>query len=349
MQYPTYIKTIKTKRKTLRLKYVLIALLLIFVLVKGYGIKTDIFGGGRNESVLVDIKNGATAKEIAQMLKESGVIKYPGLFTMYARIGGKSKDFQLGAHTLFKSMSYDEIINIISQITKPVNSVTVTISEGSEIKQTARKLSEAFAQKQIKFSEEVFLNECENGSFEYPFVQQITRKTNRLEGYLFPATYTFYEETTERDVIEAMLSKFQQEYGVDFKERADALNLTTDEVITLASIIEREGASIEEFKTVSSVFHNRLRNNMRLESCATIQYILGVRKEILSTEDTRIKSPYNTYLNFGLPVGPIASPGSAAIEAALYPADTDYFYFRLNSEGQHVFSRTYREHRNAGQ
>lgn len=120
------------------------------------------------------------------------------------------------------------------------------------------------------------------------------------------------------------------------------------DVVTLASIIEREGASTEEFKTVSSVFHNRLKNKMRLESCATVQYVLGERKEILSTADTRIKSPYNTYLNFGLPVGPIASPGAAAMEAALYPADTDYLYFRLNN-GQHVFSKTYREHMQAAQ
>jgi len=140
-----------------------------------------------------------------------------------------------------------------------------------------------------------------------------------------------------------MLQKLQSVYTQGFADRAKELGLTMDDVLTLASIVEREGASSEEFKTVSSVFHNRLAKKMKLESCATVQYILGERKEILSIADTRIKSPYNTYMNFGLPTGPIASAGEAAIEAALYPTQTDYLYFRLK-DGKHVFSKTFREH-----
>ena len=117
-------------------------------------------------------------------------------------------------------------------------------------------------------------------------------------------------------------------------------------MVTLASIVEREGASVEEFKTVSGVFHNRLKRKMKLQSCATVQYILKERKPVLSNADTQIKSPYNTYLNAGLPVGPIAAPGAAAIWAALYPEDTDYLYFVLK-DGKHIFSRTYEEHKRA--
>ena len=112
----------------------------------------------------------------------------------------------------------------------------------------------------------------------------------------------------------------------------------------MASMVEREAASTEEMSTVAGVFYNRLKKDMKLESCASVQYILKERKTVLSTADTKIKSPYNTYLNSGLPVGPISSPGKASLEAALYPEDTEYMYFVLGKEGKHIFSKTYEEH-----
>jgi len=120
--------------------------------------------------------------------------------------------------------------------------------------------------------------------------------------------------------------------------------MTIDEVVTLASIIEREAKTDEDRKLISSAFHNRLKNNMFLQSCATIQYILKERKEVLLYKDLEVQSPYNTYKNPGLPPGPIASPGLKSIEAALYPADTDYLYFFAKKDGTHVFSRTFKEH-----
>jgi len=141
-----------------------------------------------------------------------------------------------------------------------------------------------------------------------------------------------------------MLSRFDTIFNDEYKKRAEELKMSIDEVITLASIIEREAKLEKDRKIISSVFHNRLKNKMLLQSCATIQYILKERKEVLLYKDLEVKSPYNTYKNPGLPPGPIASPGLKSIEAALYPDDTDYLYFFALNDGSHVFSKTFKEH-----
>ncbi|MCK9479921.1 MAG: endolytic transglycosylase MltG [Firmicutes bacterium] len=346
MQYPTYLKTVRVKKKRIKIRLLLLAALAVFIAFKIHSVKTDIYGGGSIEPIPFEIRSGATFAEVAQNLGKQDIITYPRLFRLYSRFSANTSNVQFGVHTLTKAMSYNQILAEISEIAVPSDVVTVTIPEGSEISQTAHKLADAFLQKGLSFDIDAFLQQCDNGDFDFDFISQIKRKQNRLEGYLFPATYTITDEMSEHDIIFAMLSAFERQYTEEFAQRAKEINLSTDEVITLASIIEREGAGQDDFKTVSSVFHNRLKNQMKLDSCATVQYILGERKQVISTADTRISSPYNTYINFGLPIGPIASPGAAAIEAALYPADTDYLYFRLN-EGRHVFSRTYREHQQA--
>ena len=142
-----------------------------------------------------------------------------------------------------------------------------------------------------------------------------------------------------------MLAQFDKVYE-KYKGRAKEMNMTMDEAVTLASIIEREALGDEDRKLVSSVFHNRMdsSNYPYLQSCATVQYVLKERKPVLSVEDTKIDSPYNTYINKGLPIGPIASPGEKSIEAALYPEETDYLFFVLGSDNKHHFSKTYEEH-----
>lgn len=145
-----------------------------------------------------------------------------------------------------------------------------------------------------------------------------------------------------------MLNEFQKIYEKDIADKLDEIDLSLNEVITLASIVEREGKVDSERPIMSAVFHNRIDQNMYLQSCATVQYILGERKEVLTNADTRIPSPYNTYINEGLPPGPIASPGEASLVAAVNPADVDYLFFVLTgSDGTHTFTKTYQEHLNA--
>ena len=174
-------------------------------------------------------------------------------------------------------------------------------------------------------------------------MKKIPRTENRLEGYLYPDTYLFSTEESEHDIINKMLTAFNERVVPAYEAVRTPYSL--DQIIILASVVEREAANDEERPTVASVFHNRIDRGMKLESCATVQYILKERKTILSNADTAIDSKYNTYKYKGLPVGPIASPGLKSVEAALSPADTKYLYFVATADGsQNLFSETFDEH-----
>ncbi len=241
------------------------------------------------------------------------------------------------------SMNYDTIMSELKTITKSRETKKFTIPEGYELKQIVDKLS---AENLI--DREKFMHLVEYGKFHHEFIKDLPIRKNRLEGYLFPDTYEIYTDTSEEDIIKKMLDRFEQKFESKYYKKSKQLNMTIDQVITLASIIEREAMLDEERYLISSVFHNRLKSNEYpfLQSCATVQYILGERKPILSIQDTKIDSPYNTYKFSGLPPGPIASPGEKAIEAALYPEETEYMFFSANNDGSHTFSKTYEQHLN---
>ena len=152
---------------------------------------------------------------------------------------------------------------------------------------------------------------------------------------------------SEHEIIDMMLREFDTQFKAEYYDRAEQMNLTVDQVITMASIIQGETDSETERAKVAGVFYNRINSDMNLQSCATVQYILGERKAVLSVADTQINSPYNTYINSGFPIGPICNPETACIEAALYPEETDAFYFVQGSDGKHIFSNTYEEHEKA--
>jgi UPF0755 protein len=177
------------------------------------------------------------------------------------------------------------------------------------------------------------------------FLKLVKYGEKSWEGYLFPDTYEVPKKFGAENMFKLMLSNFEQ-VAVDNKliNKAEQTGFTMDEIITLASIIEKEAQFAEEKRQISSVFHNRLKIGMKLQSCATIQYILGKPKEILEESDLEIESPYNTYLYKGLPPGPICNPGIDSIIAALEPANEDYLYFVLGDNGRHIFSKTYEEH-----
>ena len=212
------------------------------------------------------------------------------------------------------------------------------IPEGYELRNIADALEEKGLIDRSRFEDEL-----EKGKFDYDFINEISRKKNRLEGYLFPATYEIEPGTGEHEIIDMMLKKFNDTVVPLYKQSGSTYSL--DEIVTMASLVEREAANDSERGKVASVFYNRLEKGMTLSSCATVQYILKERKTILSTSDTKIKSDYNTYINKGLPVGPIASPGEKSVRAALYPEKTDYLYFAAKADGSaNVFSKTGEEH-----
>ena len=172
-----------------------------------------------------------------------------------------------------------------------------------------------------------------------------------LEGYLFPDTYEVYVDATPEEILNKMLTRYYEIYTGEWVTRAQELDMTRDQVMTLASIIEREARTPEDFTKVSAVFHNRLERGMKLESCATLSYITGVKRYTFTADEQAIVSSYNTYLNEGLPIGPISSPGATAIQAALYPneefLEEGYLYFcngNPNESAALIFSTTYEEH-----
>ncbi len=318
-------------------KIVKVFSLIVILLVLVFILKNVFF----NRNATIDIKQGSTIKEIAYSLKENGIISSTLIFRLKARTSDKSTKIQAGLHDLNSAMSFDEIM---CELTNPARSgehIEITIPEGFEFRQIVQRLEENGVIDKDKFCEE-----AEHGEFDFDFIKDIPERENRLEGYLFPDTYYIYPNMTEHDIIEKMLSRFNKEFNDEYKKRANEIGMSVDNVVTLASIVEREAKGDEDRKFVASVFHNRLngKNGTRLlESCATVQYILKERKEVLSYEDTKIDSPYNTYRYTGLPKGPIASPGKASLEATLYPENTDYLFFKVK-DGKHLFSSNYEEH-----
>ncbi|MDK2798448.1 MAG: hypothetical protein PWP27_28 [Clostridiales bacterium] len=296
---------------------------------------------GENNIIEVKIPKGASTREIAVILKEKGLIKYPILFRVVSKINRNDGKYQQGIHHLNTAMDYEAIMAELQKNVEKKETKRFTIPEGFEFRQIVEKLAN-----EKLIDKEKFINIAENGDFDYPFLKNLPKRENRLEGYLFPDTYEVYADATEEDIIKKMLDRFEQVFNQEYYEKAKALNMTVDEVVTLASIIEREAQVDKERPLVSAVFHNRLKskNYPYLQSCATVQYILKDRKKILTDEDTKTPSPYNTYLHPGLPIGPIASPGKASIHAALYPADVDYLFFVAKDDGTHIYSKTYAEH-----
>ena len=323
------------------IKKVVIAVLGVVVIIAlffGFSLAKDMFGLKKERELIVSIPEGAGIREISEILEENGIVEYPEIFRMRASLGNYI--IQQGRHVLDRSMSYGKLLKKLTSIPDAGydDIYKVLIPEGYEIRDIAKALSEKGL-----IDEKIFFEEIENGEFDYPFISEIKRDENRLEGYLFPATYEIQKGESEHTIINKMLEAFNL-VVVPLYEKADT-SLSLDEIVTMASIVEREAANDSERPLVSSVFYNRLEKNMTLSSCATVQYILKERKKILSVADTKIKSHYNTYREKGLPPGPIASPGKASIEAALKPADTDYLYFAAKSDGSsNVFSRTDEEH-----
>ncbi len=298
------------------------------------------WGFGGKEQIVVKIPEGCTVARMADILKEEDIIGHPLVFRLYEKMDGKEHTFQQGGHILTKNMSYGAIIEKLTHMPEygPNEIVSVLIPEGYE----ARQIAETLAEKGL-VDKEKFLKELEEGQFDFEFIKDIDRRENRLEGYLFPATYEIAVGESEHDIICRMLQAFQDNILPVYNQAQT--DYTLDQVVTFASLVEREAANDGERPIVASVFYNRMEKDMTLSSCASVQYILKERKPILSNSDIKIKSDYNTYINKGLPVGPIASPGVSSVKAVLEPADTDYLYFAARMDGsENVFSRTGEEH-----
>ncbi len=309
-----------------------------------------------NTPVMVSISRGSSINTVASALYEAGVVRNKGIFKYYVELTDRGADLKAGNYQLSRGMTMDEIISELTSGEASSNVTTFLVTEGQNVEAMAQSL---VRQGVLKNTDE-FLALCKNPETfreDYDFIDTLMNEDTSqrkyiLEGYLFPAKYEIYLDSTAEDIIRRMLDKTDSVLTDIYRSRAEELDMSVDEVLTLASLIEKESKTAD-FKKVSAVFHNRLKRDMNLESCVTVQYILNTHRLNLTNEDISVDSPYNTYKNKGLPEGPIANPGQAAIEAALYP-DEDfrsegYLFFCVKepTSGELYFSKTAAEHQRA--
>ena len=250
------------------------------------------YDSSKSDTINVTVEMGSTTEDIVTLLQEEGIIESSSDFKFFSKVKGYDGKYQAGTYALAPSMTLSEIAEII--ISGKTNNITFTIPEGYTIYQMADKLSEEGI-----VDREKFVSLLTDGNFSYDFLSDAQSGKNHLEGYLFPETYTVEFGADEETIIKTMLNQFDTVFTEEFKARAEELGYSLNEIMVIASIIERETQVDEERGKVSSVIYNRLKEGMPLQMCSTVQYILGEQKEILSNADTQIESPYNTYINQG--------------------------------------------------
>lgn len=326
----------------------------------------DVLAFGRVErEVEITIEDSDTIKDIAQKLENSGLIRYAGLFEVYAQLSDAREDISSGTFKLNTIYDYHALVNCMTTYSSSREVVTVMIPEGYTCERMFQLLEDKGVCKAEKLAEYAAGGELD----EYWFLEGVERgSANCLEGFLFPDTYDFYVDDTPERVLEKLLDNFDRRFSDEMVAQMDVLNdrlaammresgygdeyisdnlFTVQEVVTVASLIEKETANRTESFTISSVIYNRLTNQAQwpyLNIDAALLYALG-HKEALTYEDLQADTPYNTYTHRGLVPGPICNPGLNSLSAALDPDDTEYHYYALNpATGSHKFSKTTAEH-----
>lgn len=288
------------------------------------------------KKVIFEIKRGQREKEIANNLKREGLITSEILFRIYIFGKGFHKKLQAGSYLLSPSMSIPEIARKF--VVGDVIRVKITIPEGFNLRQIEEKLKE----NNLKVNN-LFLLKAKDFKEEFEFLKEVPDDAT-LEGFLFPDTYFFFLDQSEREIVKKMLENFDKKFNSQIKEEAKRQGKSVFEILILASLIEKEVRNFEEKKLVSGILWKRLQHGMPLQVDATITYITGKRTTKISIEETKIDNPYNTYRYVGLPPGPICNPGLESILAALYPKESEYWYYLSTPEGETIFSKTLLEH-----
>ncbi len=284
----------------------------------------------------IEIDTGATFIEVTRLLKQDELIASPISFRLLGKLTQNESRIKPGEYRLHRAMRPMEILDTLVQ--GDVLKYTVVIPEGTASREIGKILESAGL-----IDADLFYETAHNKVL----IQSLGFEGDSLEGYLFPDTYHFTKQTSAEQVVGMMTRQFQAVYDKSFSEQAEKLGLSQQEVLTLASIIEKETGTPSERTIISGVFHNRLKRKMRLQSDPTVIFSLVDFDGDIRKKDLLNNSPYNTYRVAGLPPGPISNPGREAIYAALFPADVDYIFFVSKNNGEHHFSTTLREHNEA--
>jgi UPF0755 protein len=299
-----------------------------------------------SDVVSIEVRSGLGVGGIAKRLEEAGVIRSGRLFLILTSLMGVEGKMVAGSYEFDRGMPTLQVIGRLrAGITMPL---TVTVPEGLRSEEVALLM-----EREGIVSAEDFRRALASGEYDFDFLAELPAGTG-LEGYLFPATYGFSRAVAAEEVARRMLTAFDEQVTPELRQAMQANGLTLHEGVTLASIVEREAVQPDERPLIAGVFLNRLRLGMPLGADPTVQYALagdpqsverfGFWKQGLTLEDLEVESPYNTYVNGGLPPGPIANPGLDSLEAVAHPAETGYLYFVAREDGSHVFAETLEEH-----
>lgn len=330
----------------MKIKFLLTLLIFVAVLIF-LGIS---FVGEKNKSselrvVNFSVQTGENIWNTASNLKKSELISSKIYFVWVAYKEGYRGKIKAGDYVLNSNLSIREILKILSKadVEPEKESKKITFPEGFSVKQMSERLSENGFDGE-SFDDLIKKPDYFEEKYSFQFLESIPSGKN-LEGFLFPDTYFFYVDASSEEIIKKMLENFDEKLNEGLRQEIASQNKDIYEIVTMASIIEKEVRSSKDKKMVSGIFYNRLKRGQAFQSCATLAFILGENKKQYSYEDTQIISPYNTYLNVGLPPGPIANPGLESIDAAIHPTENEYNYFLSNPEtGETVFSVTLDEH-----
>ena len=281
----------------------------------------------------VIVPAGASLRVAVDSLAKAGVVRAPRLFRTYAWLRGGDRRIRAGTYQFRRGDSWSTVLEMLRAGRGIV--VTVTVPEGFALSQIEPLLAEKLG---------VPLDSVGAAASDTALLARLDLPTPTLEGYLFPDTYTFPDGTTARQAVTEMERRFEHEWKPAWTARLDTIGMSRNDVMTLASIVEKEAKLPEERPVIAAVYMNRLKAGMLLQADPTVQYSLPAHEARVLYKDLKVKSPYNTYRHPGLPPGPIASPGVASIQAALYPANVPYKYFVAAPDGHHEFRVDFKGH-----
>lgn len=345
-------KEAKVVRKIVTIISLSIFSILVIVGLIGYGyVKSALkpLDPKATDTITVEIPIGSGLDVIATELEDAGIIKDGTVFKYYTKFKNESQ-FKAGSYDLTKSMTFDEIIESLKTgIVYREPEFKLTIPEGLTLEQIGEVI-----EKKTDYSAEEFMTLVTSDEFvkqmmaKYPnlITEEVFGPNVRyaLEGYLYPATYPFYEKNPSlAEIVEPMISEMDK-LVLGYKEAITARNITVHQFLTFASLLEEEATVKTDRETIASVFYNRIEAGMPLQTDPTVLYALGSHKDKVLYKDLEVNNPYNTYQNKGLPPGPIAGAGKSSLEATLSPTDTNYYYFLADTDGNNHFSKTYEEH-----
>ncbi len=340
-------KPVKRKKKRSPILFVIVIILLIMacLLFIGRFMSEDMRGNTSDPAVNVDIPSGSTVSEIADILEDNGIVDSALRFRILCKIKDKGSEFKSGTYMFSDSETFDSLVEKLNTGAMDGNAIAITFKEGLWLTEMAQTAAESGI---CTYDE--FMAAANSRNYDYDFIKDIPDRDNVLEGYLYPETYYFDRSSTAETIVDKMLSQFEKVIKENnIEEKAKKLGITLDDAVIIASLIEAEVKYEPERGLVSSVIHNRLDQNIKLQIDASVIYSLGKRVNRVFYSDLETADPHNTYYVDGLPSGPIGAPRAASLAAAVEPENTDYLYYVVEDpeSGKHHFTGDYEDFQKA--